>query len=77
MPRTRPPFPAASGLWGKPTNINNVETLRTSPWIVTNGGEAYAAFGTETSKGTKVFASPARSSTAALSRCRWAPPSAT
>ncbi len=55
MPRPRPPFPANSGLWGKPTNINNVETLAAIPWIVSNGGDAYAAVGTEKSKGTKVF----------------------
>jgi NADH-quinone oxidoreductase subunit F len=56
MPRFRPPFPAQSGLWGKPTNINNVETFANIPWIMLNGGDAYAAFGTENSKGTKVFA---------------------
>ncbi len=56
MPNIRPPFPAQSGLWGKPTNINNVETYANIPWIITNGAEAYASFGTEKSKGTKVFA---------------------
>ncbi len=56
MPRKRPPFPAQSGLWRKPTNINNVETFANIPWIILNGAEAYAAFGTEKSKGTKVFA---------------------
>jgi len=56
MPRFRPPFPAESGLWGKPTNINNVETFANVPWIVLNGGAAFAAYGTENSKGTKVFA---------------------
>lgn len=56
MPRKRPPFPALSGLWKKPTNINNVETLANIPWIVLNGAEAYAKYGTEKSKGTKVFA---------------------
>ena len=55
MPRTRPPFPAVSGLWGKPTNINNVETCANMPWIVSNGAEAYAALGTEKSRGTKAF----------------------
>jgi NADH:ubiquinone oxidoreductase subunit F (NADH-binding)/(2Fe-2S) ferredoxin len=55
MPRTRPPFPAVSGLWGKPTNINNVETFSNVPWIVKNGAEAYAALGAETSRGTKAF----------------------
>ncbi len=56
MPRLRPPFPAASGLWGKPTNINNVETFANVPWIITNGAAAFAALGTEKSKGSKVFA---------------------
>lgn len=56
MPRKRPPFPAQSGLWRKPTNINNVETFANIPWIILHGAEAYAAFGTEKSKGTKVFA---------------------
>ena len=56
MPRLRPPFPAQSGLFGKPTTINNVETLASVPWILRNGAEAYAAIGTEKSKGTKVFA---------------------
>ena len=56
MPRKRPPFPAASGLWKKPTNINNVETYANVPWIILNGAAAYAKYGTEKSKGTKVFA---------------------
>ncbi len=56
MPRKRPPFPAASGLWKKPTNINNVETFANIPWIVLKGAEEYAKYGTEKSKGTKVFA---------------------
>jgi NADH-quinone oxidoreductase subunit F len=56
MPRIRPPFPAAEGLWGKPTNNNNVETYANVPWIIANGASAYAAYGSETSKGTKVFA---------------------
>lgn len=56
MPRLKPPFPAQSGFWGKPTNINNVETFANVPWILYNGGGAYAAYGTEKSKGTKVFA---------------------
>ena len=55
MPRPRPPFPANEGLWGKPTNINNVETLAAIPWIIANGGDRYASVGTEKSKGTKVF----------------------
>jgi len=56
MPRKRPPYPANSGLWGKPTNINNVETLANVPWILRHGADAFSAYGTETSKGTKVFA---------------------
>jgi len=56
MPRTRPPFPAVSGLWGKPTNINNVETWANVASIMLNGSDWYAGMGTETSKGTKVFA---------------------
>lgn len=56
MPRMRPPYPATSGLWAKPTCINNVETLANIPWIILNGGKAYAAIGTERSKGNKVFA---------------------
>ena len=55
MPRTRPPFPAVSGLWGKPTVINNVETLGTLPNILRNGAEWYSQYGTESSKGTKTF----------------------
>lgn len=56
QPRPRPPYPAELGLWGKPTLINNVETLANIPPIVRNGGEWYASIGTPTSKGTKVFA---------------------
>ena len=56
MPRPRPPFPAVAGLWGKPTNINNVETFGNVAAIITNGADWYAGFGTEKSKGTKVFA---------------------
>jgi len=56
MPRLRPPFPAESGLWGKPTCINNVETLALVPWIIRNGAAKFAALGTAASKGTKVFA---------------------
>ena len=56
MPRPRPPFPAVKGLWGKPSVINNVETLANVPYILLHGAEAYASIGTERSKGTKVFA---------------------
>ena len=56
MPRPRPPFPAVKGLWGKPTIINNVETLADIPYILRNGASKFASVGTERSKGTKVFA---------------------
>ena len=56
MPRLKPPFPAEKGFDGKPSNINNVETFANVAWIIRNGGAAFAALGTETSKGTKVFA---------------------
>ena len=56
MPRLKPPFPAEAGYWQKPSNINNVETFANVGWIILNGGEAFAAMGTERSKGTKVFA---------------------
>ncbi len=56
MPRLKPPFPAAKGYWQKPTNINNVETFANVPYIIFEGGEAFGKFGTEKSKGTKVFA---------------------
>ena len=56
MPRPRPPFPAIKGLWGKPTCVNNVETLACVPYILREGAEKFASVGTEKSKGTKVFA---------------------
>ena len=56
MPRPRPPFPAVRGLWGKPTIINNVETLANVPYIIRNGASKFAKIGTKKSKGTKVFA---------------------
>lgn len=56
MPRLKPPFPAQSGYWYKPSNINNVETFANVAWIMLNGGSAFSAMGTENSKGTKVFA---------------------
>jgi len=56
MPRPRPPFPAVKGLWGKPTVVNNVETLACVPYILREGAEEFASCGTEKSKGTKVFA---------------------
>jgi NADH-quinone oxidoreductase subunit F len=56
MPRSRPPFPAHHGVWGKPTNINNVETFANVPLIILKGAKKYAEVGTEKSKGTKIFA---------------------
>ena len=56
MPRLKPPFPAQSGYWYKPSNINNVETFANVSWIILNGGDSFSAMGTEGSKGTKVFA---------------------
>ena len=56
IPRLRPPYPAESGLWDLPTLVNNVETLALVPWIIRHGAAAFAALGTEKSKGTKVFA---------------------
>jgi NADH-quinone oxidoreductase subunit F len=56
MPRLKPPFPAEKGFWQRPTNINNVETFANVPWIISSGGAAFAAMGTDKSKGTKVFA---------------------
>ncbi|ODS33491.1 MAG: respiratory-chain NADH dehydrogenase [Candidatus Scalindua rubra] len=56
MPRPRPPFPASSGLWNKPTNINNVETFANIPIIILNSSEWYKEIGTRISKGTKIFA---------------------
>ncbi len=55
MPRVRPPFPAISGLWAKPTCLNNVETYANVPFIIRNGADWYTAMGTERSKGSKVF----------------------
>lgn len=55
MPRPRPPFPAVSGLWDSPTIVNNVETLATVPYILREGLDAFTCYGTEASKGTKVF----------------------
>ncbi|MDR1693894.1 MAG: NADH-quinone oxidoreductase subunit L [Lactobacillaceae bacterium] len=55
-PRPRPPYPTDSGIWGKPSCVNNVETLANIPTIIMKGAEWFSSFGTETSKGTKVFA---------------------
>jgi NADH-quinone oxidoreductase subunit F len=56
VPRARPPYPSRAGLWGRPTLVNNVETLATVPWIVAHGVEAFRAVGTPRSPGTKTFA---------------------
>lgn len=56
MPSKRPPFPAEKGLWKQPSNINNVETFANIPYIIANGAESFNKYGTEKSKGTKVFA---------------------
>ena len=56
MPRPKPPFPASSGLWGKPTVVNNVETYANVPKVILNGAEWFKSFGIEKSPGTKVFA---------------------
>ncbi len=55
FPKQRPPFPAQEGLWGKPTNINNVETWANVPYIIKNGADWFSSIGTEKSKGTKIF----------------------
>jgi NADH-quinone oxidoreductase subunit F len=55
-PRVRPPYPSESGLWGRPTCVNNVETYALVPWILRHGAEAFSAIGSQSSKGTKVFA---------------------
>jgi NADH-quinone oxidoreductase subunit F len=55
QPRSRPPFPAVKGAWGRPTLLNNVETLSNLPWIVAHGGAEYARFGTERSRGTRLL----------------------
>ena len=54
-PKQRPPYPAVSGLWGKPTNINNVETWANIPLIINNGADWFTSIGTQESKGTKIF----------------------
>ena len=55
QPRSRPPFPAVKGAWGKPTLLNNVETLSTVPWIINHGASEYVKFGTEKSPGTRLM----------------------
>ena len=71
MPRLKPPFPAQSGYLNEPSNINNVETFANVAWIIQHGGTAFAAMGTENSKGTKSLLSPAKSSGAAWWRFPW------
>ena len=74
MPKARPPFPAVRGLFGKPTNINNVETFANVSYIFYNSAEWYASIGTEGTKGTKIFALTGRSSTPAWSKSPQGPP---
>jgi len=74
MPRPRPPFPAASGLFGKPTIINNVETLANLPALVQRGAAWFSAVGTKTSKGTKVFALSGKVSRTGLVEVRMGTP---
>src|SRR5258708_12970992 len=62
QPRSRPPFPAVKGAWGRPTLLNNVETLATAPWIINNSAAAYVKFGTEKSPATRLLSLPANSS---------------
>ena len=76
MPRPRPPFPATSGLLGKPTNINNVETFANVPIIILKGSEFYKAIGTDTSKGTKIFALAGNVKIQGSLRYQWEPRSA-
>ena len=73
MPRPRPPFPAQSGLDGKPTIINNVKTLASVPIIIERGADWFASIGTEKSKGTVVFALTGKIATAVWLRCQWVP----
>src|SRR5690606_3776983 len=65
-PRMKPPFPATSGLWGKPTLINNVETFANIPVIILKGAQWFSRIGTEKSKGTKVFAIAGKINTTGL-----------
>ena len=73
MPRLRPPYPAAKGLWGKPTIINNVETYANVPWIIRNGAERFAALRHRDEQGHEgLRAGRQDPATAGSSRCRWA-----
>ena len=75
MPRAKPPFPVQKGLWGKPTIINNVETLANVPYIIRKGAAWYAAHGHREEQGARRSSrSPARSRTRASSKCPWASP---
>ena len=79
LPRIKPPyFPAAIGLYGEPTVVNNVETMSNLPWIMTNGGAAFAALGEGRSSGPGCSPWPATSTTPASTSSRWSrPPSTT
>jgi NADH-quinone oxidoreductase subunit F len=71
MPRKRPPFPAVRGLWNKPSNINNVETLANIPWIISNGPEKYAAYGTEKAREQKYLRLPEKLIEVDWLKCLW------
>jgi NADH-quinone oxidoreductase subunit F len=73
-PRPRPPFPAVSGLWGKPSILNNVETWSSVPQIILGGGDAYASIGTETPRGPRYLPLPAKSTISAWWKFPWEPP---
>ena len=72
FPRQRPPFPAQSGLWGKPTNINNVETWANVPPIINKGSDWYSQIGTGKSKGTKIFSLVGKINNTGWSKFPWA-----
>ena len=73
QPRFKPPFPAASGLYGKPTTINNTETFAAVPWIIRHGGAGVPDLGKPNNGGTKIFSVSATSNGPATTRSRWAP----
>ena len=70
-PRIKPPFPAEKGLWGKPTLVNNVETLAHVPWIAEKGADAYLALGVPGSPGTKIFWFPETWLGRVITKPRW------
>ena len=76
QPRLRPPFPPTFGLYGKPTVVNNVETLTNVPLILLKGADWYRSIGTEKSPGTKIFSLSGGVNRPEIMSCPWAPPSA-